>query len=134
MASAVVATARVTRQPQLQVLVSRPESGPQHPTTAIADTGAQVCVAGPTLLKTLGLPPRQLQERAGLRDLAGINLPTSGATTCNFSIPGRSTQQDVYFVKSVEKIYLSLDACMDLGLVNADFPQPPLREVASAAG
>ncbi|XP_045122674.1 uncharacterized protein LOC123511117 [Portunus trituberculatus] len=133
-ASAVVATARITRQPKLQVLVSGPEGGPQHPTTAIADTGAQVCVAGPTLLKILGLAPRQLRGRAGLRDLAGINLPTLGATTCHFSIPGHSTQQDVYFVKSVEKIYLSLDACRDLGLVHADFPQPPLREVASVGG
>ncbi|KAK8390853.1 hypothetical protein O3P69_010520 [Scylla paramamosain] len=133
-ASAVVVTAKVTRQPQLQILVSRPEGGPQHPTTAIADTGAQVCVAGPTLLRILGLSPRQLQERAGLRDLAGINLPTLGATTCHFSIPGRSTQRDVYFVKSVDKIYLSLDACKDLGLVHADFPQPPVREVASVTG
>ncbi|KAK8381431.1 hypothetical protein O3P69_018484 [Scylla paramamosain] len=133
-ASAVVATAKVTRQPQLQILVSRPEGGPQHPTTAIADTGAQVCVAGPTLLRILGLSPRQMQERAGLRDLAGINLPTLGATTCHFSIPGRSTQRDVYFVKSVDKIYLSLDACKDLGLVHTDFPQPPVREVASVSG
>lgn len=133
-ASAVVATAKVTRQPQLQILVSRPEGGPQHPTTAIADTGAQVCVAGPTLLRILGLSPRQLQERAGLRDLAGVILPTLGATTCHFSIPGCSTQREVYFVKSVDKIYLSLDACKDLGLVHADFPQPPVREVASVSG
>ncbi|KAK8384324.1 hypothetical protein O3P69_009244 [Scylla paramamosain] len=133
-ASVVVATAKVTRQPQLQILVSRPEGGPQHPTTAIADTGAQVCVAGPTLLRILGLSPRQLQEHTGLCDLAGINLPTLGATTCHFSIPGRSTQRDVYFVKSVDKIYLSLDACKDLGLVHADFPQPPVREVASVSG
>ncbi|KAK8372979.1 hypothetical protein O3P69_012755 [Scylla paramamosain] len=133
-ASAVVATAKVTRQPQLQILVSRPEGGPQHPTTTIADTGAQVCVAGPTLLRILGLSPRQLQERAGLCDLAGVILPTLGATTCHFSIPGRSTQREVYFVKSVDKIYLSLDACKDLGLVHADFPQPPVREVASVSG
>ncbi|KAK8372241.1 hypothetical protein O3P69_016142 [Scylla paramamosain] len=46
---------------------------------------------------------RQLQERAGLRDLAGINLPTLGATTCHFRIPGRSTQRDVYFVKALLK-------------------------------
>ncbi|KAK8377955.1 hypothetical protein O3P69_018692 [Scylla paramamosain] len=116
-----------------QAVCKGPEGGPQHPTIAIADTGAQVCVAGPTLLRILGLSPRQLQERAGLRDLAGINLPTLGATTCHFSIPGRSTQRDVYFVKSVDKIYLSLDACKDLGLVHAGLPQPPVREVASVS-
>ncbi|KAK8395449.1 hypothetical protein O3P69_006242 [Scylla paramamosain] len=128
-ASAVVATAKVTRQPQLQILVSRLEGGPQHPTTAIADTGAQVCVAGPTLLRILGLSPRQLQERAGLRDLAGVILPTLGATTCHFSIPGRSTQREVYFVKSVDKIYLSLDACKDLGLrPRHSQSRPPHRE------
>ena len=104
MASAVVATAGMTSYPRLQILVSGPQGDVQHTTTAIADTGAQlVCVAGPAFFKALGLSPGQLQRRAGLRDLANINLLTLRATTCHFRIPGRSTQQDVYFVSSVQQ-------------------------------
>ena len=58
--SAVVADAHVTSQPQLQVDVARPDAGGLHPAMAIADTGAQVCVAGPALMATLGLKPGQL--------------------------------------------------------------------------
>ena len=130
-ASAVVAAAGMMRQPRLKVLVSGPEGRAEHSTTAIADTGAQVCVAGPSLLKALGLPPEQLQQRSSLRDLANISLPTLGTATCNFSIPGRSTQQDVYFVRSVQQVYLSLAACKDLGLVHEHFPNPLLPAVAS---
>ncbi|XP_076058554.1 uncharacterized protein LOC143035571 [Oratosquilla oratoria] len=132
-ASAVVATAGVMSQPRLQVIVSGPDGDTQHSTTAIAGTGAQVCVAGPKLLKALGLSPRQLKGRTGLRDLANINLPTLGTITCHFSIPGRSTQQ-VYFVRSVRQVYLSLAACKDLGLVHEGFPHPPLPTIASVGG
>ncbi|MPC33543.1 hypothetical protein E2C01_026898 [Portunus trituberculatus] len=119
------------RQPQLQVLISRPEGSTQHSTTAIADTGAQVCVAGPVLLKILGLSHGQLQQHASLCNLANINLPTLGATSCHFSISGHSTRQDVYFMRSVLQVYLSLTACKALGLVHEDFPHPPPLAVAS---
>lgn len=93
--STVVAAAGKIHQPRLKVLVSGPEGNAEHFTTAIADTGAQVCVAESALLKALGLSSGHLQEHSGQRDLANISLPTLGTATCNFSIPGRSTRQDV---------------------------------------
>jgi len=65
-ASAMVATAQVVDQPRLQVLVTGDNDRAQHAVTAIADTGAQVCVAGPALMNALSLTPKHLQGRAGL--------------------------------------------------------------------
>ena len=45
----------------LPVRVSHPQHKTECSTTAIADTGAQVCIAGRHLPKVLGLSPRQLQ-------------------------------------------------------------------------
>ena len=64
--SAVVATAGMMCLPQLEILVSVPECDAQYSTTAIADTGAQVCVSGLMLLRALSLLLRQLQGCAGL--------------------------------------------------------------------
>lgn len=74
--STVVAAAGMMHQPRLKVLVSGPEGNAEHFTTAIADTGAQVCVAESALLKALGFSSGHLQEHSGQRDLANISLPT----------------------------------------------------------
>ena len=92
--------------------------------TAVADTGAQVCVAGPTLMVSLGLKPVQLKCRAGIRDLTKIPLTSLGAALCRISFSGRSTVQEIHFIESVERMYLSFTTCKDLGLVHSDFPQP----------
>lgn len=104
---AIMASAQLAGLPQSQILVSQVTSDPQHRVTAVADTGAQVCVAEPALMNTLDPTPKHLSSRADLRDLANVHLPTLGASSCSISIPGRSTVQDIYFVRSVNQIYLS---------------------------
>ena len=123
--SVTVGSTTVSPEPLLQVSVTPQLGGTELAVIAVADTGAQVCVAGPNLMSSLGLRPALLQRRAGIRDLAKIPLSSLGAATCRISLPGLTTVQDVHFVKNVERLYLSCATCKDLGLVHQDFPQPP---------
>ncbi|KAK8403201.1 hypothetical protein O3P69_000382 [Scylla paramamosain] len=122
--SVTVGAAGIAPEPLLQVQLVPQVGGQACTTTAVADTGAQVCVAGPALMSSLGLRPALLQRRAGLRDLAKIPLASLGAAPCHISLPGRSTLQEVHFVKSVERLYLSCTACKELRLVHSGFPHP----------
>ncbi|KAK8373485.1 hypothetical protein O3P69_018661 [Scylla paramamosain] len=119
-----VGAAGIAPEPLLQVQLVPQVGGQACTTTAVADTGAQVCVAGPALMSSLGLRPALLQRRAGLRDLAKIPLASLGAAPCHISLPGRSTLQEVHFVKSLERLYLSCTACKELRLVHSGFPHP----------
>lgn len=53
-------------QSLVQVSVTHNRKGPAVSTAAVADTGAQVCIAGPSLMSELHLKPALLQTRAGL--------------------------------------------------------------------
>ena len=96
----------------------------------VADTGAQVCVAGPELLRILKLKPSQLQHRTGLRDVAN-RIPTPlGSFTCNIELNKKTVTQDIYFIKSAKGCYISLSVCKKLGIVHQNFPLP-MTTVAS---
>ena len=111
-------------QPQVEVLVNSGENKARS-VIAIADTGAQVCVAGPRLLARLGLGAAALSQRGNLRDLAHRQLPCLGAISCQIQLAGRTTEQVVYIVREVKALFLSLRTCRELGLVPPDFPNPP---------
>ncbi|KAK4313454.1 hypothetical protein Pmani_015211 [Petrolisthes manimaculis] len=119
-----VGAASLLPEPTVIVMVTAKVSSAVQKVDAIADTGAQVCVAGPNLLSVLDLKPAQLLRRAGIRDLAKIPLTSLGAAVCRISVGECSTVQEVYFIKSVERMYLSLTACKELGIVHPDFPKP----------
>ncbi|KAK8406335.1 hypothetical protein O3P69_007200 [Scylla paramamosain] len=122
--SVTVGGVAVAPEPLLQVSVTPQAGGTETTVTAVADTGAQVCVAGPKLMSLLGLRPALLQRRAGIRDLARIPLSSLGAAACRISLPSHTTVQDVHFVENVERLYLSCTTCKDLGLIHQDFPKP----------
>ena len=91
---------------------------------AMADTGAQVCVAGTRHLPALGLRPVMLHRRAGIRDLAHVHLKCAGRAMCRIGLPDRYTVQKVYFIENVDRLYLSRAACTELRLVPKGFPNP----------
>ncbi|KAK8378978.1 hypothetical protein O3P69_009604 [Scylla paramamosain] len=133
--SVTTAGANVSRQPTIEVKVALGK-GAKHRTAAVADTGAQVCVAGAALLSSLNIQPTQLQGRAGLRDVADLPLRCLGSCRCDIYLGGHATQQEVYFVPSARSLFLSLSACKELGLVPAGFPHhslPTIRAVEATA-
>ena len=102
---------------------------------AVPDTGAQVCVAGTPLMSALNLRPALSQRRAGLRDVANLQLRCLGSAPVAIAYKGVTTVKDVYFVGSANCFYISLSACRELGLVHTDFPHhTPVVGVANIVG
>ena len=118
-----VSSARSSRLPKLEVEVSAEGTERWSPAVAVADTGAEVCVAGPQHLRLLGLREGQLLEvDVGLLDIAEVRVKVMGFAWCVFRIGKVATRQRVYFVKSSKMLFLSLNTCISLKLVPCDFP------------
>lgn len=80
-------------------------------TTALADTGCQSCLAGPTLMKSLLLQEQDLIPTAlAMKSASGNDLPIMGAALIRLKSPAscRETRQMVYFSQIATKLYLSL--------------------------
>ena len=97
-------------------------------TTAMADTGCQSCLAGPSLLSKLRLTASDLiPANLIMHSASGTNMPILGAAILRIRAKptGPETRQMVYFSEIANKLYLSLATCADLGLIHKDFPLGP---------
>ena len=96
--------------------------------SAMADTGCQSCLAGLKVMKKLGvsvkdLIPVNIKMRAANND----NIRILGATVLRLSGKSnegekRSTRQMVYVTDNTDKLFLSREACVDLGIIPNTFP------------
>ena len=78
---------------------------------ALADTGAQMCVAGLSPLHTLGATKTELIK---LQNGVSTGWTPGGDTI--------ATQQLVYISEGINTLFLSKTACRNLRIINADFP------------
>ena len=90
----------------------------------LADTGASICLGSRTYLRALGLT---------VQDLTPCDMTVSGANSSNMVVLGAilvefrgptnlKSKQIVYICEGVVGALLSLEACIDLGLVEENFP------------
>ena len=56
-----------------------------------------------------------------------------GRARCTLQLAGKSTTQDIFFVLSVTRIFLSVSACKQLGLVHREFPCHTLSTVPATS-
>ena len=90
---------------------------------AVADTGAEVCIAGLMQAKTLGINVNNLHKaKVNLQHAGGGSMIVLGKCDVTISYGGRCVTVDIYFVNGTHKLFLSLHACKSLGLVDPDFP------------
>ena len=95
---------------------------------AMADTGCQSCLAGTKLLPKLGLGRHHLIP-VTMKMTAANNRGISIASTFVLRISGTSpsreaieTRQIVYFTDSSDRLFLSKQACVALGVISHRFP------------
>ena len=99
----------------------------------MVDTGCQSCLAGFKLVERLGLSSRDLiSVNMRMHSVDNCDIPILGATILRLSGRGplgdeRITRQIAYITYSTDKLFLSREACVDLGIIPAQFPvmQPP---------
>ena len=99
------------------------EEGSNQSAEALADTGCQSCLAGPQLMRCLGLEKRDLIPTSlTMRSASGNQLPIIGAALMRIRLTqsGRETR---HISPKATKLYLSLSTCTDLGLIQDDFPR-----------
>ena len=95
---------------------------------AVADTGCQSCLAGISILKPLGITksdliPTSMKMKAANQNAISI-LGALVFRITGFTQSGRpvTTRQIVYLTDSTDKLFLSREACVALGLLPMGFP------------
>lgn len=105
-------------------------SAPTRPVTfpAMADTGCQSCLAGMALLTKMGLDRRHLlpvnlkmtaANHGAINIVGALALRISGTSPSNTQL---ETRQMVYFTTATDRMFLSKQACIALGMIPPSFP------------
>ena len=106
-------------------LTSKPKPTVVH---AMADTGCQSCLASMTVIQRLGIHKKDLipvtmrmhaANNNGIQILGAAIVRFSGKAACGDSF---ETRQIVYVTKDSDKLFLSREACMSLGIISENFP------------
>ena len=97
---------------------------------SILDTGAQVTVIPVALLHTLGIMDNSVFSTAtSINAVNSAPVDISGGVLLKFTATNprtgvsRSSRQLCYISNTVPAIYLSKEACIDLGTIPANFPE-----------
>ena len=115
-----------------KVTVSLRFNGSATELVGIADTGAQVCVAGEKLMKSLKPFKAGIEmPDEKLKHVGGALLDVIGSIKVMISLNGYSVDTVVYLVKGVQDLYLSLDVCKGLHLVGKQFPNETIKYPSS---
>ena len=97
-----------------------PATGP-----CLADTGASICLAGKQFMRSLGLAEEHLSPcDMSVTGADSTNIAVLGAMLVEFSSQESNftSKQVVYVCEGVSGALLSLEACIDLGMVSDKFP------------
>ena len=96
--------------------------------SAMADTGCQSCLAGLKIVRKLGLSTKDLiPVDLKMHTADNHNICILGATILRLSGKNnkgeeKSTRQMVYVTHKTDKLFLSGEACIDLGIIPNKFP------------
>ena len=105
--------------------------------SAMADTGCQTCLVGLKIVKKLGLSTKELipvdlkmhaADNHNIHILGATILRLSGVNSKGEEI---STRQMVYVTDKTNKLFLSREACTDLGIIPHRFPTMDETEVTN---
>ena len=113
----IAATSTHMTQPIITVDISAGKASKTQ-ITAVAYTGAMICVEGPSLLQALGLKRTRLTKCDNLRDVVGRIIQVHSCYLCKISLNSKHSYQPIYFVPSAKRVFLSLTACKELKLIH----------------
>ena len=102
----------------------------------MTDTGASVCMSGTNSMRAMGLTERVMMKcdlRLYGADNSDIKLLGAVFVVITDIRTGQETRQLLYVCERAASLLLSLEACVDLGLVGPDFPDTESVQVAGNA-
>ena len=120
----ILLTASISQSAQEQLQLQPIVNAKETVVNALADTGAQMCVADWLVATRMNIRKQDLLTPALTVSVAdNANLELMGAQFLTLTAPtGQITQQLVYFAKGVGEFYLSKSALTDLQVISKNFP------------
>ena len=98
------------------------------------DSGASICLGGVKHLSSLGLSVNNLVPCKKVVTAVGNHrMICMGYLPVEFSVNGQCTKQAVYICNNIERLYFSKKACIDVGLLDKNFPNSPIPPIVAAA-
>ena len=89
----------------------------------VADTGAQVTVGGPAQMRKLKIKKKSLLPPPhDLKHVGGKKLDVMGYYPIFIHHNSKLVEVDVYFTNEVNNMYLSLDVCKKICIIDENFP------------
>ena len=101
----------------------------------MADTGCQSCLCGLQIIRKLGMSEKDLISvtmRVHAANKQDIGIPGAAIVTlCGISKTSKQleTRQILYITDNTDKLFISREACIALGMISKDFPA--IGEMAS---
>ena len=93
---------------------------------AFPDTGANVCLFGPAQRQMLKISTRDLNPcNAKVLVAGGSHITVTGNCEVQFTLGTRKAKSVAHFCEKADRLYLSKNLCMDLGIIPPSFPYPP---------
>ena len=94
--------------------------------SAFPDTGANICLLGPQQLAQLDLKSSKINRCKNHISVAGgTTILATGWFEASFNLNDSHSKQTVYFSNKADRLFLSRQTCIDLGVVPPSFPFPP---------
>ena len=105
-----------------------PRNIPSQRATTISvfpDSGASICLGGPSHLSQMGLENRHLIPCDKMVTAVGNHkMRCVGWIPVTFVVFGKETKQALYICDKISRLYFSQSACKAVGILPVDFPLP----------
>ena len=101
---------------------------PRNRSTKMAifpDSGATICLGGLKHLWNMRQSTNNLiPSRKVIWAVGGFTLMCQGWLPVEFNVQGKTTKQALYICKKIQRLYFSKAACIDIGILPQNFPNP----------
>ena len=119
--------------PRLDVFVGIDNEAPTK-LEVVADTGAQASVGGPQHMAQLGIQMKDLRQPAhGLQHAGGKTLQVLGSYPIYVVHNDKLVEDEIYFVKGVKNLYISLQTCKGICIIHKNFPHVNVNQLSANA-
>ena len=89
------------------------------------DSGATICLRGLKHLRNRRLSTNNhIPSRKVVQSVGGFTLMCQGWLPVEFNVHGKTIKQALYICKKIQRLYFSRAACIDIGILPKDFPNP----------
>ena len=116
----------ITDEIDVTIAIGHSKSHPQKKVINVfPDSGASICLAGRATLEQMNVNELELIPCSRhVQVVGGGRLNVLGWIPTQFYIGGKSTAQPLYFADGVDRVYLSKQACMAVGILPPCYPKP----------